>query len=155
MRLKYGRTKPRPLSSARVNMTAKPIPNNREKIVQNLPAIKYATNQLANKLAPVKPNGMPRPTSPSDRLKNSTFMQKMPINAKPRITSNASMRSVFFVGDKLLVVGAIISSLFAFSGIGLFVGSIIVSIVKNPIVVCGTLGCFIDLLKVSSLNRSC
>ena len=37
------------------------MPKSSEKIVQNLPCTKYATNQLASQLMPVRPRGMPSP----------------------------------------------------------------------------------------------
>ena len=68
------------------------MPNSSEKIVQNLPCTKYAMNQLANQLRPVRPRGMPSSRLAMVRLKNSMFIKKMPSSANPRTTSSASMR---------------------------------------------------------------
>ena len=74
------------------NITANPIPNNSENIVQNLPRTNTWTNQPAQWSIPaITPGGRP-PGPPIGRLKNSTFIRKMPSRAKPRTTSSAWMR---------------------------------------------------------------
>src|SRR5262245_33595612 len=76
-----------------MSITAKPMPNTVEKVVQNFPCTKYMMNQPASQSSPVAPGGSPSSRVPNARLKYSTFIRKMPSKAKPLTTSSASMRS--------------------------------------------------------------
>ena len=55
-------------------------------------------NQLAHQSSPVSPRGIPSLKLPKVRLKNSMFIKKIPIRAKPRTTSSASMRWLAPIG---------------------------------------------------------